>query len=153
MGLVLKTQPLSPPECHGPTMLLVKLQQVCSVPRCLGCVWLGQGEALPLPPVPSSKAGNHLDSPWNLVSAGRYSQPTLPQFDHSPQSQSSSWAALLHWGVLTDFLGGWDRAGHPKSSALNCVLSSFQIMNETVLDTLPADQRGMGTGTRMGVMK
>lgn len=68
-------------------------------------------------------------------------------------------------------LGYW----HPKSSVLHCVLSSFQMMNETVLDALPADQVGirtgmerrmgirngdghgngdlMGTWTRMGVMK
>ncbi|XP_066193855.1 membrane progestin receptor delta [Sylvia atricapilla] len=31
---------------------------------------------------------------------------------------------------------------HPKSSALHCVFSSFQMMNETVLDALPADQMG-----------
>uniref|UniRef100_A0A8C3P6D0 Uncharacterized protein n=1 Tax=Cyanoderma ruficeps TaxID=181631 RepID=A0A8C3P6D0_9PASS len=55
---------------------------------------------------------------------------------------------LIFWedGIM---LGYWC----PKSSTLHCVLSSFQMMNETALDALPADQVGMGTGMerRMGI--
>uniref|UniRef100_A0A8D2M016 Uncharacterized protein n=1 Tax=Zonotrichia albicollis TaxID=44394 RepID=A0A8D2M016_ZONAL len=63
---------------------------------------------------------------------------------------------VIFWedGIM---LGYWD----PKSS--DCVLSSFLVVNETALDTIPAEQEGMGTGmgvgmgmgtgARMGVMK
>uniref|UniRef100_A0A8C3MWZ3 Uncharacterized protein n=1 Tax=Geospiza parvula TaxID=87175 RepID=A0A8C3MWZ3_GEOPR len=61
----------------------------------------------------------------------------LPQSLLSPQ---------IFWedGIM---LGYWD----PKSSAPDCVLSSFQMVNETVLDTLPAEQEGMGTGMEVGM--
>uniref|UniRef100_A0A8C5I913 Uncharacterized protein n=1 Tax=Junco hyemalis TaxID=40217 RepID=A0A8C5I913_JUNHY len=51
---------------------------------------------------------------------------------------------LIFWedGIV---LGYWD----PKSS--DWVLSSFLVVNETALDTIPAEQEGMGTGMGVGM--